>query len=117
MANGYELVGDYDNSVREYERLLTKKLSMSWELFCKFVVAQIYIERGDDEKGIAILRHLIADHRQHPNWPPACHYRLAGYYKDHGNVEQARKELQQIISNYPNRSLVEKATARLVEWR
>ncbi|OGH60355.1 MAG: hypothetical protein A3G34_09955 [Candidatus Lindowbacteria bacterium RIFCSPLOWO2_12_FULL_62_27] len=117
IANAYELLGDLDRSIQEYEILANNAPTLDWELFWRFILAELYIDKGEDEKGISIYRSVIQNHFQHENWPASAHFELAIYFKDIGEVAQARKELQEIVAHYPKSAWFDPATINLTTWK
>ncbi len=114
-ASMYELLGDFDRSIQLYEALLTKPLTLDWEMFCKIVMAHVYVQKSEDVKAISIWRRVIADHWQHPIWPAEAHYQLALYYRDQGNAKQALLELQEIVDHYLKSSRIDTAKKVIAE--
>ena len=112
-AFNYYIAGrNYSHCVEDHkkaEKWLKKSLEISPDNFdVMWELAQLYIEDKDAQKGIPVLKKLLASRV----YAMQASYFLARFYQEAGNKDEARK-LFNVVINYPGPDNLIKERARM----
>jgi tetratricopeptide (TPR) repeat protein len=96
LARCYERVGNSDGATREYE-LGVKGLQEEKFLYPQWLVTSAYAQSSPEE-GIKVVKQGLQV--EHPFLEPYLRYNLALLYQEKGDLEKAKKELQDLKGRF-----------------
>ncbi len=98
LAGCCEMVGESDRAVREYE-LGVEGIKGEKFLYPPWLVTLAYAH-GSPEAGIKVVERGLQDEK--PFLEPYLRYNLALLYQEKGDLEKAKKELQDLEGRFPS---------------
>ena len=116
-AGEFLAAGNIDQSIQEYEIILSMDLIACWHILAKSQIAHFYLLKGEDENALLWYRRIINEHQDLVEGPAYAHLSIAEYYYSKSELEKANDELNILLERYPNSAWANVARQRYITPR